>query len=781
MRLFYSITLIMSFLIGFSQQKPNILVVIIDDAGFNDFGFQQLLGAEKGWGEYMRPADIYDFQTNTSLTPNIDALAATGTVFSRGYVTNSVCAASRAGLITGRYQNRFGYEYNLVKWKMAPDGNGGFLSQDEAGVDASEVTIAEHLKTVGYETSCIGKWHLGEEAVHHPNAQGFDKFYGLIKGSRAYWKGTVTERYEKIEYNGTVVESELLETDYLTDVFTTKSQQIIGEANNAGKPFFQYLSYTTPHGPFDSKEDDYNALAGCENCDGSAWTKYQDNTDHRQEYLSMQKTLDDNIGNLMTYLENTTQKDSNGNDIPETSLRDNTLIFFINDNGGPNSKPPKNNPLFGGKSSFQEGSLRVPFFVSWPNNIPSGTYDHQVISLDILSTAVTAAGLDYSSFSKPVDGVDLVSKINSNSVAHNLLYWRKLDVWSVISNNEGKKLIVEHNTPNDDTDDVYSFYDLSYSDREAPKNNRFNLHASELELFKSSNTDKAIELIDAYNSWNDELSLPDYMEDSICQNVYGCTDVENCTEILNRYNGTGNEVQPLNLQVSELSECFYVNDESVKKYGDAASELIECDDAGNGYYLKPQSFSANYIEIENITTSINATSANLKLYFFAPTDSDKTIDIDINGVNFKNDFNIGAGNGWCYEKKESVFVVLENVPFDLSGPNTIKFYNTPALEKIVVESQFNLTSDNKVLSNLVVYPSFLNSDEIDHINVLNRGELKGEFKFRITDLTGKKLYSTKLNSNKEELILTTKYFTKGLNFIEIENNGNKTVKKILIE
>ncbi len=777
MKRFLLVVLVLSQLILLAQQKPNVLVIITDDAGFNDFGFQQELGAEMGWSD-MKPVDIYDASNSFSLTPNLDVLAASGTVFSRGYVTNSVCATSRAGLLTGRYQNRFGYEYNLVTWQMAPDGNGGFLSHDEAGVDDSEVTIAEHLKSAGYATSCIGKWHLGEEMVHHPNNQGFDDFYGLISGSRHYWKGEV-EMIKKLQENSVIVEDNLSDNDYLTDIFTQKSIAYIGASNDLGKPFFQYLSYTTPHGPYEVKEADYNALSGCDGCDGTAWSQFEDSTNHRQEYLAMQKSLDDNIVTLMNYLESTPQKDTNGQIIQGSSLRDNTIIFFINDNGGPGDKPPKNAPLIGSKSQEHEGGLRVPFFVSWPGTIPQGYYNHQVISTDILATAVAAAEMDSETFANPIDGVNLVPHIQNNTVAHDYLYWRKMDVWSVVANNDGYKVVVSHEDPVDQTDDIYEMYDLNYSPRESVKNNKFKIHPEETEIFASENTAIALDLINKLNAWNSTLPYPDYIGKTIYENAYGCTSVVTCQPLLDRYNGTGNIPEPLELEFNAAGNCFFVDSNNVIYGGTASDDIVICDRATNGKLLKALSGPNNYIEFQNINVDPNYESYNIKVYYFASTTANKTIDVKINGDLFADDFVLGSGNGGCYENKDSVVKTIENIPFNKTSTNTIRLYNSPAIDKICIEYIQPLSLTNDSINKMIVYPTIVDQSLNEYLYITNKGILSGSFAITINDITGRVIYKEDFDNN-DTLKINSKHLREGINFVTLRNNNKSITRKVIM-
>ena len=348
--------------LAWSARQPNILVILLDDAGYNDFGF-------------MGSPDLP--------TPHIDQLAALGTVFTDAHVTATVCSPSRAGLMTGRYQQRFGHEMNVPP--------------DDAGMDPAESTLGDVLGAAGYATFCIGKWHLGNRTMFHPNNRGFDEFYGFLEGSRSYFPNPAIdhpESYRAILHNREQVDFE----GYLTDVFTDRAIQSLDTAGE--RPWFLYLSYNAPHTPMDAKPEDLARFAG----------------HPRQRLAAMTWSVDENIGRLTAALE-------------ARGELEHTLIFFLSDNGGAgmHNNQSSNAPLKGWKGNKYEGGHRVPFFVTWKGTLPAGArFDGLSSSLDVFATAVAAAGLPGTS-GKPLDGVNLLPFLTGEQSGppHTQLFWRK--------------------------------------------------------------------------------------------------------------------------------------------------------------------------------------------------------------------------------------------------------------------------------------------------------------------------------------------------------------------
>ena len=217
------------------QNKPNIIVIMSDDAGYADIGFS---------GDTFGKANFS--------TPHLDKLASSGVKFTQGYVTASVCSPSRAGMLTGRYQQRFGHEYNLPV-KPEPGDVEKFN-----GMNVNEITMADHLKAAGYKTGLIGKWHLGLAEQFHPNNRGFDEFYGLLGGGRSYWEiaGNDSE-YRKMRRNN----KDEKHQGYLTDSLGEEAISFIKRYQE--QPFFLYLSYTAVHAPMEAKPEHEKLLKHC--------------------------------------------------------------------------------------------------------------------------------------------------------------------------------------------------------------------------------------------------------------------------------------------------------------------------------------------------------------------------------------------------------------------------------------------------------------------------------------------------------------------------------------
>lgn len=346
-----------------SDQQPNIIVILLDDAGYVDFGF---MGSE-------------DLET-----PRIDELASKSTIFTDAHVTASVCAPSRAGLITGRYQQRFGSECN---------GTG-----ENMGADPGETTIADAMKTAGYTTIAIGKWHLGHSVDYIPNNRGFDEFYGFLGGSRSYFPLEKPNALNRLMHNTEPVEF----SGYLTDVFGDKAVEYIEQYKDV--PFFMYLSFNAVHTPMDAKKEHL------EKYDGHS----------RQKLAAMTWSLDENIGKVLDKIE-------------LEGLEENTMIWFLSDNGGANNNQSSNGYLKGWKGNKYEGGHRVPFMVSWQGKLPEGSiFDGLTSSLDIFATSMAAAGLEDDQGRK-LDGENLLPYLKGEKKGnpHENLFWRKAEAAGV--------------------------------------------------------------------------------------------------------------------------------------------------------------------------------------------------------------------------------------------------------------------------------------------------------------------------------------------------------------
>jgi len=346
-------------------RKPNVLVIVADDLGYNDLGFQ---------GGTDVP------------TPHLDALARSGTRCTNGYVSCPVCSPTRAGLYTGRYQQRFGHEFN--PGQIAGD------EQDKFGLPTTEITLADQLKKAGYHTGLVGKWHLGFLERFQPRQRGFDESFGFLGGAHPYFSGK-NGNSNGIFRNG----EEVQEPGYLTDVFGREAASFV--ERNAANPFLLMLTFNAVHTPLNTQP--------------TKLEHFKHITDpKRQAYAAMLSSMDDAIGQVLGQLE-------------KSGVANNTLVFFISDNGGPTqANGSHNNPLNGVKATVWEGGIRVPFVVRWPGHVPAGaTYSEPVISLDVFATASAAAGLELPK-DRVYDSVNLTPYLTGDlkTPPHSALYWR---------------------------------------------------------------------------------------------------------------------------------------------------------------------------------------------------------------------------------------------------------------------------------------------------------------------------------------------------------------------
>ena len=396
MRLFSRLMLVLacaSHAHGANATSPNVVLIFVDDLGYCD---SELYGCD------------------AVPTPNIKQIADEGALFTDGYVSSPVCSPSRAGLLTGRYQQRFGHEF-------LP----GFEPENDDGLPLEEVTLADALKEAGYVTGMVGKWHLGSQERFHPVNRGFDEFFGIVTAAADYLDPTrkdarimrragaipnaaesSSEAPWKGRGNDTVMRgtTPVEEDDYLTNAFTREAVEFINK--HKSRPFFLYLPYTAVHGPLQVTQEYYDRFPHIED-------------EGRRIYAAMTSALDDGVGVVLNALE-------------ENGLEENTLVVFLSDNGGGVSNVNSNAPLRLGKQTMFEGGVRVPFTIKWPAQIPKGiTYEHPVSALDIFPTAVAAAGGNLPT-DRTIDGVDLIPYLNgSNSdVPHDKLFWRAGPIWA---------------------------------------------------------------------------------------------------------------------------------------------------------------------------------------------------------------------------------------------------------------------------------------------------------------------------------------------------------------
>lgn len=344
---------------------PNIVVLFADDAGYADFGFQPHADPKLA-----------------RCTPRITALAAEGARLSDAYMSGAVCSPSRAGLLTGRYQQRFGHEKNIPPGYM------------KGGMDLAERTMADRLSAAELTTGLVGKWHLGYPAEYHPNRRGFDWFHGLLQGSRGYAPMPNVSAHRVIQENG----EPLPEVGWVTDRFGAAAARFIGERRD--QPFFLFVSFTAPHGPLQPSPEDLAVVEGIEE-------------KRRAQYAGLVVGLDRAVGRVLDALE-------------EHGVADRTLVVFTNDNGGQTQTGARNDPLRGRKGQLWEGGIRVPMAMRWPGRIePGRVIADPVSALDLMPTFLSACGAEVPD-GAALDGLDLVPLLEGavDGLPERSLFWR---------------------------------------------------------------------------------------------------------------------------------------------------------------------------------------------------------------------------------------------------------------------------------------------------------------------------------------------------------------------
>jgi arylsulfatase A-like enzyme len=351
------------------KAKPNFILIVADDLGFADLSLN---------GSKQIP------------TPHIDRLAKEGVNFTQGYVSAPVCGPSRAGLMTGKNQVRFGFDNNVAT--NQPGFDPEFL-----GLPVSEKTIADRLKPLGYVSGLVGKWHLGEGERFHPLNRGFDEFWGYQGGGHDYF----TSRPDGKGYMSPI-ECNYKTPQPITYITDDKGDECVDFIRrHKDQPFFLFASFNAPHSPMQATAADLELFKHIKD-------------EKRRAYCAMVHRLDVNVGRIMESLK-------------EEGLEENTLVVFISDNGGPcDQNASINAPLNGQKGILLEGGIRVPFIMKWKGNLPEGkTYVHPVISLDFAPTFFELAG------GKAVeddvfDGVNLIPYLTGRKQTkpHQSMNWR---------------------------------------------------------------------------------------------------------------------------------------------------------------------------------------------------------------------------------------------------------------------------------------------------------------------------------------------------------------------
>ncbi|MCF8277584.1 MAG: sulfatase-like hydrolase/transferase [Flavobacteriales bacterium] len=462
-----------------SAAKPNIVIIIADDLGKTDISL------------YGNPP---------IQTPNMDAIGQKGMTFTEGYITSPICAPSRAGMLTGRYQQRFGFEYqphdrypkNRIEMFVYKHfiATGDWLVADQIefprfedvvknGMPPSELMLSEILQRKGYRTGIAGKWHLGVGEHAIPINRGFDYQYGFYEAYSLYMADTsdpniINQRHKDfsdpfiwgkgrtgncaIRRNDQVID----EKYYLTDRIAEEAKQFIDK--NQDGPFFLYVPFLAPHTPFQATKDYYDKLGHIKDR-------------NKRVYNAMIWQLDDAVGSIIQHLKS-------------LGLMDNTIIFFLSDNGGATYTGATDNaPLKGGKFTNFEGGLNVPFMVRWDGKVKPGShYDKSVVSMDIFATALQLAGVPYT-IDRKLDGVSLLPVLTDSFTLpiHEQLCWRsgynraiRMGDWKLIT---------------DDLSGNHALYNISED-----KEEQHNLYESKPEIVK--------QLLNQHALWEAEMIDP---------------------------------------------------------------------------------------------------------------------------------------------------------------------------------------------------------------------------------------------------------------------------------
>jgi len=436
-----------------NTEKPNIILITVDDLGM---------------------ADCSLYNEGNIETPHIDKLGSEGIIFDNAYVTSPVCAPSRASILTGRYNQRFGFEFTmherylknrfeylgfkyfidsdpwLVKWASEVPNRKAIHDQ---GLPLSEITLSEILKKQGYSTGIVGKWHLGWSAEKLPSAFGFDEQYGFFTSHSLYspegsegivdqkisndwtdpyiWSGQRKGSHAIYRNN-----KEIKEAGYLTDRIADEAMQFMDKKSR--QPFFLWISFNAPHTPLQAKKEDVD--------------RFKDIEDPvKRVYRAMIYNLDNAIGRIMKYLS-------------DTNLEKNTLIFFISDNGGAEyTHTTENGSYGGGKNTEFEGGVKVPMIIKWPGVLPAGKrFEPMVSAMDIFATSIAITDAPKIT-EREIDGVNLLPYLLDSipSMPHKFLYWQR-GISKAIRSNKYKLLM------NDETGEKY-LYDLNKNKYEKPE------------------------------------------------------------------------------------------------------------------------------------------------------------------------------------------------------------------------------------------------------------------------------------------------------------------------
>jgi arylsulfatase A-like enzyme len=407
------------------------------------------LSDDVGWAEY-------GFQGNKQIpTPNIDSIAKNGVRFTQGYVAATYCSPTRAGLMTGRYPTRFGHEFNSVAAR--------------GGLSLKETTIAERFRELGYATCAVGKWHLGGKPEYRPMARGFDEFYGTLAN---------TPFFHPTQFVDSRISPDVRKVEdpdfYTTDAYADRAVDWL-DKREKDRPWLLYVPFNAQHAPLQAPEKYLDRFKDIED-------------EKRRTFAAIMYATDEAVGKIL-------------GKVRDRGEEENTLVFFFSDNGGPTGQTTSSNvPLHGFKSTTWEGGTRIPFCCQWKGKLPAGkTYENPIIQLDILPTALAAAGVE----AKPewkLDGVNLLPYLTGEEKGrpHETLYWRYGDQWAV---RHGDWKLVAGNGGDKKNGELYNLAE----------------DISESKNLAADMADKARELKSLWDAWNAEQAPPTFPKEKPAQ------------------------------------------------------------------------------------------------------------------------------------------------------------------------------------------------------------------------------------------------------------------------
>jgi len=415
-----------------ADRKPNFLILLSDDAGYADFSFQEKCAPEL-----------------KAVTPALDKLAGEGARFTDAYVSGCVCSPSRAGLLTGRYQQRFGHEQNIPAGYM------------KGGLPLDEKLMGDQLKPLGYASGIVGKWHLGYPEAYWPGKRGFDQSYIFLQGQRKYSPLQKQQPNQIFLENGKPVPDEGYSTDRIGDAACRFMEA------KKDQPWFLYVSFNAVHMPLEGREEDMKKLEDIK-------------PPLHRKYVGTMKAMDDNVAKILAKLD-------------ALGLAKDTLVIFTNDNGGQTANSASNAPLRGHKGEVWDGGTRVPMLMRWPGVItPGRVVKDPVISLDFATTFLAAAGGSALPGHK-LDGADLLPLLkDSKPLPERPLFWRSGGKNGIAAVRSGDFKVVWNRGTDDDKPHLFNIRE----------------DISEAKDLSAENPDKLKALLGSLAAWEKETVDP---------------------------------------------------------------------------------------------------------------------------------------------------------------------------------------------------------------------------------------------------------------------------------